>query len=29
MRLFYGRLHEQVNGRDPITTFGPTSRRER
>lgn len=27
MRLFYGRLHEQVNGRDPITTFGPTSRR--
>ena len=29
MRVFYGRLHEQVNGRDPITTFGPTSRRER
>ena len=29
LRLFYGRLHEQVNGRDPITTFGPTSRRER
>jgi hypothetical protein len=28
MRVFYGRLHEQVNGRDPITTFGPTSRRE-
>ena len=28
MRVFFGRLHEQVNGRDPITTFGPTSRRE-
>jgi hypothetical protein len=28
LRVFYGRLHEQVNGRDPITTFGPTSRRE-
>jgi hypothetical protein len=27
-RAFWGRLHEQVNGRDPITTFGPTSRRE-
>lgn len=24
LRVFYGRLHEQVNGRDPITTFGPT-----
>ncbi|PYR20647.1 MAG: hypothetical protein DMF98_23305 [Acidobacteria bacterium] len=22
-RVFYGRLHEQVNGRDPITTFSP------
>jgi hypothetical protein len=29
LRAFYGRLHEQVNGRDPITTFGPTSRRFR
>ena len=28
LRMFYGRLHEQVNGRDPITTFGPTSNRE-
>lgn len=28
LRAFYGRVHEQVNGRDPITTFGPTSRRE-
>lgn len=27
LRAFYGRVHEQVNGRDPITTFGPTSRR--
>ncbi|MGQ0734013.1 MAG: TonB-dependent receptor domain-containing protein [Acidobacteriota bacterium] len=27
VRAFYGRVHEQVNGRDPITTFGPTSRR--
>lgn len=26
-RAFYGRVHEQVNGRDPITTFGPTSNR--
>lgn len=25
LRAFYGRVHEQVNGRDPITTFGPTS----
>lgn len=23
VRAFYGRLHEQVNGRDPITTFSP------
>ncbi len=23
VRVFYGRLHEQVNGRDPITTFSP------
>jgi hypothetical protein len=23
VRMFYGRLHEQVNGRDPITTFSP------
>ncbi|MBI1875981.1 MAG: hypothetical protein HYS05_19120, partial [Acidobacteria bacterium] len=28
LRAFYGRIHEQVNGRDPITTFGPTSRRQ-
>jgi len=28
LRAFAGRIHEQVNGRDPITTFGPTSRRE-
>jgi hypothetical protein len=28
LRAFSGRLHEQVNGRDPITTFGPTSRRQ-
>ena len=27
VRAFFGRVHEQVNGRDPITTFGPTSRR--
>jgi outer membrane receptor protein involved in Fe transport len=27
LRAFFGRVHEQVNGRDPITTFGPTSRR--
>jgi carboxypeptidase family protein len=27
LRAFVGRVHEQVNGRDPITTFGPTSRR--
>lgn len=27
LRAFAGRVHEQVNGRDPITTFGPTSRR--
>lgn len=27
LRAFIGRVHEQVNGRDPITTFGPTSRR--
>jgi hypothetical protein len=26
-RTYVGRVHEQVNGRDPITTFGPTSRR--
>lgn len=26
-RAYVGRVHEQVNGRDPITTFGPTSRR--
>ena len=32
MRVFWGRLHEQVNGRDPITTFTPfpqASQRER
>ena len=32
MRVFYGRLHEQVNGRDPITTYSPfnqPSQRER
>ena len=23
LRAFWGRLHEQVNGRDPITTFSP------
>jgi hypothetical protein len=23
VRVFWGRLHEQVNGRDPITTFSP------
>ncbi|MBI3262944.1 MAG: hypothetical protein HYZ58_07315 [Acidobacteria bacterium] len=28
LRAFYGRIHEQVNGRDPITIFGPTSRRQ-
>ena len=28
LRGFAGRIHEQVNGRDPITTFGPTSERE-
>jgi hypothetical protein len=28
LRGFVGRIHEQVNGRDPITTFGPTSDRE-
>jgi hypothetical protein len=27
VRAFFGRVHEQVNGRDPITTFGPTSNR--
>lgn len=27
VRAYVGRVHEQVNGRDPITTFGPTSRR--
>lgn len=27
LRGYVGRVHEQVNGRDPITTFGPTSRR--
>ena len=27
LRAFFGRVHEQVNGRDPITTFGPTSNR--
>jgi hypothetical protein len=27
VRAFFGRVHEQVNGRDPITTFGPTSTR--
>lgn len=27
LRAYVGRVHEQVNGRDPITTFGPTSRR--
>ena len=32
VRVFWGRLHEQVNGRDPITTFTPfaqASQRER
>jgi len=24
VRVFYGRLYEQVNGRDPITTYSPT-----
>ena len=28
MRAFYGRVHEQVNGRDPITTFVTTTRRD-
>ncbi len=28
LRAFFGRVHEQVNGRDPITTFGPTSNRD-
>ena len=27
VRAFFGRVHEQVNGRDPITTFGPISNR--
>jgi Carboxypeptidase regulatory-like domain len=27
VRAFFGRVHEQVNGRDPITTFGPTNNR--
>lgn len=26
-RAYGGRVHEQVNGRDPITTFGPSSRK--
>lgn len=25
LRASYGRVHEQVNGRDPITTFAPTA----
>lgn len=29
LRAFAGRMHEQVNGRDPITEFAPTSRRLR
>ncbi len=29
LRASAGRVHEQVNGRDPITTFGPTSVRLR
>jgi hypothetical protein len=29
LRASAGRIHEQVNGRDPITTFGPTSNRLR
>jgi outer membrane receptor protein involved in Fe transport len=29
LRASAGRVHEQVNGRDPITTFGPTSARFR
>lgn len=29
LRASAGRVHEQVNGRDPITTFGPTSNRLR
>jgi hypothetical protein len=29
LRATVGRIHEQVNGRDPITTFGPTSVRTR
>ena len=28
LRAFFGRVHEQVNGRDPITTFGPTATRD-
>jgi Carboxypeptidase regulatory-like domain/TonB dependent receptor len=29
VRAFFGRVHEQVNGRDPITTFATTTNRNR